>query len=122
MRVNTPDFIKAVELANSLRDALGATKLRDLPKGSQRDAKRCILARAFNFECSVGSAEGRWFVSFPEMELEKMDALTQWATDNGLEMSRWSNRAFLLPKAVGNIAANFDLGLLPEYVDQRSNR
>lgn len=115
MRVEAPEIIKAVELASDLRERMGKRKLKDLPKGRKLSGRHCILARAFNFDCSVQLWDGGWAVFFPMtgMTPTQLAALKAWADANQLRTI--APGVFTLPKDVGDIAHRFDCGRLPMY-------
>lgn len=120
MRVDAPEIIAAVELASDLRKRMGKRKLSDLPKGVPHNPRTCILAKAFNFDCRIApSPNGRggrgWYVNFHNATDAQAEILAKWAEDNGLQPLWWGQRAYALPREVGNVAQKFDNGELPEY-------
>lgn len=46
-------LVAAVNLVNDYRREAGLEPIDDLPKGRPGDVHRCILAQAFNFNCTV---------------------------------------------------------------------
>lgn len=53
--INGEDLIFALDLANDLREKMAESKLEALPfsEAHPGDASNCVLAMAFNFDCSV---------------------------------------------------------------------
>jgi len=110
-------ILEAVKIANSLRSQFGGSVLGDLPASTPKDAKHCVLAQAFGFECSVdqnGPGSG-WRVWFPR----EYQAQAEYLADQvGTTASPQLGGGFSvsLPSHVGAIAQDFDAGLLPaEY-------
>lgn len=129
IKARAPEIIEAVQMANALRESMGEKTLKDLPKGKRRKAEECILARAFNFNCTVSNTQVTshgfaWVVNFPcsamnEVQNKKIRA---WAKEMGLAVmnDRPYVLTYVLPPEIGRIAARFDNGDLPEYEEKPS--
>lgn len=119
-----------LEFCNKVREAGGGKPLDALLPGIPEDSQSCLIANNLNFECTVGGPAGEavtpedqrilnraaayagWFMSVSDKEvrdkiaeslgLEKVD--THEPYEEGDDM--WYS--VLLPKKIGNVAANFD--------------
>lgn len=116
------DILKAVEIANALRAEFGEPALTDLPGAVPGDSERCVLARAFNFGCTVDGRNDVWFATFePEhtAQAEKLAELCGTAIES-MPYTYDERLRVPLPADVGAIAVAFDGGQLPQYIDTES--
>jgi hypothetical protein len=60
------DLVYALDITNLFRVKAKLPVIEALPKGIRSDAKECIMARAFNFDCHVGYAVAHqpWYRAF----------------------------------------------------------
>lgn len=121
--VTTDQIVRAVNLANDLRRAMGIELIDKLPQGIPSDPRRCILAKAFNFDCAITPGiwgeDGRaWFAHQAEAE--------QFAKLVGREVEVFRNYPVLsddtdicyrvnIPAEISDIANAFDERLLKDY-------
>lgn len=118
--------------ANRIRQAGGADALDALLPAKAGDAKRCLIARALNFGCTVGALTDEeytdgsyvWYMETPDADTTRrlacaMRARTLWITDldhkvsdeypsRGPSPARGDRLVMLLPKRIGNAAHAFD--------------
>lgn len=122
-------LVAAVNLVNDYRRKVGLEPIDDLPKGKPGDVRRCILARAFNFDCRVspygnpenddeifGSYGGGIYFS---RENEKQARLLGQLL--GTEVFDHGGKTYLyvdLPANLAKIARYFDYGKLPQYEEK----
>jgi hypothetical protein len=132
------DIIEAVNIANSLREKMGADTIDDLPPALPGDAGECLLARAFNFDCTVGSFRGKytdkqrslclytWGARFRPTEKVQADALAEAIWGKGTKASRFDNIYSNLtrwevpiPDKIASIAQAFDSYKMdPKYYEE----
>lgn len=129
--LNGQDLIYALDLANTLRVRMGGTKLDELPleDSTPQDSTECVLARAFNFACSVNYGE---FSNAIANALEEAgvneDGFNEWghvtfgwdreahasalAAELGVPVLQEVDDGYLvpLPNRVAQIAKHFDRG------------
>lgn len=105
---------KLLNLANDFRAALGGQRLAALPSSVRRDPRRCIIANALNFDCSIcpgAHDSGRaWFKT--REQAERFLTLTEQTAvpEQEQNSSEW---VVPLPPALNAIAQAFDEGALP---------
>lgn len=128
------DILRAIDLANLVRNVGGFDPLDDLVPGIPNDSENCVLANTFNCSCLVGAPSGSsryddgsyaWHVGFEEekyadalaLELGEQVASEYSGNDYG-ESNNIPLFSVKLPQLVGEIAAKFDHGDLDsKYYD-----
>lgn len=119
-------IIHAVNLANDLRKAFGEDILPDLPPSMPGDSNRCVLAAAFNFNCSVTVASEGWEVRFSTEHAAQAEKLAELLGTEVREGHRQREPYYTLgertyepilvvtlPDSIGEIARQFDDEALP---------
>lgn len=112
-----------VNAANSVRADNGEPLIEGLPAGERQDSARCVLARAFNFDCHVdGFADdysvnpalaGVWFAAFAPEHEPQAHALAEALGTGTIEGAPgyYSETVLIeLPEPVARIAVAFDAG------------
>lgn len=118
----SPEIIaRAVNIANDLRSFFGEPPIDDLPKGIPSESDRCILARAFNFDCKIHpvgiNKTGSWVASFDGhyAEATKFAALLGTTVKSIVRENKSTLNRVEIPTEIAEIARQFDKGLLPQY-------
>lgn len=130
--VNATSIARAIEVANELREKFGEDRIDDLPKGKIAVPKKCVLARAFNFNCWVNGAYTwsetgiptlHWYAHFTKEQEPQAKALAEVLEteaapntyfDGSNTIEGWK---VVLPEDIGAIALAFDDHRLPQYVE-----
>lgn len=103
-------FEETLAFANAVREAGGGAPLDALMPAVPADSTKCLIAKNLNFNCMVAvRGNGRWQMTFEDKETrdkvaEKLGlkALTDW------DQPGRSYFNLLLPKEIGQVAADFD--------------
>lgn len=124
---------EAVNAANLFRKKYGHDLIDDLPQSKAGDSDKCVLARAFNFDCEVDGLNNyqgnnynpelnnTWFAKFSARDKDKAEALakilnTEVVSENSDEYKERNNSlnrvCVILPKKIAEIAVQFDNGNL----------
>jgi len=122
--ISAEAIVAAVNLVNDYRRKVGLEPLDDLPKGDRGDVHRCILARAFNFDCRVspfGHEEANDYqfggvICFKNQDIDKAKLLSKLLGTELVEHGQ-SITVDLTPE-LGKLARYFDFGWLPQYVEE----
>lgn len=127
--ITTDQIVKAVNLANDFRTAMGIDPIDALPKGIPSDPRRCILAKAFNFNCAItpglwgedgkawfgNEAEAEQFAKLVGREVEEYPTY-DWNWD-GNDSTKEAGVCYrvAIPAEVSDIACAFDERQLKDY-------
>lgn len=107
---------EVLEFVNAMRQAGGAETIDQLPTGVPRDPRRCLLARALNFECEVRGlsryADGTscWHMLLTDKTNAEIEALAEAMGLETFEDYIGAAKSIILPREIGNVARAFDKG------------
>jgi hypothetical protein len=122
--ISAEAIVEAVNLINDYRRQVGLEPLDDLPKGKPGDIGRCILARAFNFDCIVCpyGDPNNWkstgyggTIYFSDDKKDQADLLARLLGTATILQLHSGAYAVTLPESLARLARYFDVGRLPQY-------
>lgn len=97
-----------LEFCNDVRYAGGANPLDALMPATPQNTQSCLIARNLNFDCKVTPTDEHWVM---ETDKSVVDKIIDQLSDKW-DIERYRNNAFVLPKDIGQVAADFD-----EWID-----
>lgn len=117
----TATFEETLDFANAVRKAGGGNPIDALMPSEPQDSQTCLIARNLNFSCEIDGldaefvdehGENRW-----QMRVEDPDVLKRISAALDLPLLVYDDEEFyatgepfalVLPRAIGNVARDFD--------------
>lgn len=123
MKLENDELRYLLDIANDMRAAKGDKKLEDLPKSVPSDGANCLVANAFNYDCTVDpetreivfttQKDRDTYLSIMDISLAQgIDNYDDWEDEEG---NYYSSVSAPLTHELIDIAEGFDAHLYEEY-------
>lgn len=125
MKMHKTELVELLNVANDLRRIKGDKELDDLPVSTERDIYSCIIANAFNYDCTV--APGNYADNFIgeitfKSRADRAAYLNVVPDAEVIDRDNWGDNVTIfsatLPERFNQIALDFDNGIYPQYSRQ----